>query len=103
MQERAGIQCGEKSIVMHSYESADGTRAQQEGWQKAITPYESGQAAQGGFSYIGLDGRTYSLSYTADERGYLAAGAHLPTSPPIPAAILRSLAYNAAHPEQDNL
>lgn len=29
-------------------------------------------------------------------------GAHLPTAPPIPEAIQRALAYNAAHPEEDD-
>lgn len=47
--------------------------------------------AQGGFSYTGPDGVRYAISYTADENGFHPTGAHLPTPPPIPDAILRSL------------
>lgn len=65
-----------------------------------ITAEENGVAtngvqAQGGFSYTGDDGQVYSVSYTADERGYQPKGDHLPTPPPIPEEILRSLEQNA--------
>lgn len=51
--------------------------------------------AQGGFSYTGDDGQVYSVSYTADEGGYQPKGDHLPTPPPIPEEILKSLEKNA--------
>ncbi|XP_026320441.1 hornerin-like isoform X2 [Hyposmocoma kahamanoa] len=65
-----------------------------------ITAEENGVAtngvqAQGGFSYTGDDGQVYSVSYTADEGGYQPKGDHLPTPPPIPEEILRSLEQNA--------
>lgn len=56
---------------------------------------------QGSFSYTGDDGAQYSITYTADENGFNAQGAHLPTAPPIPEEIQKALAYNAAHPEED--
>lgn len=34
----------------------------------------------------------------ANEEGFQPQGAHLPTSPPIPEAILRALDWIAAHP-----
>lgn len=55
------------------------------------SPEEGSLQVTGSFSYIGDDGQTYSVSYTADENGYHAEGAHLPTPPPIPEAILKSL------------
>ncbi|XP_034246123.1 endocuticle structural glycoprotein SgAbd-8-like [Thrips palmi] len=57
-------------------------------------------AAQGSYSYTGDDGQVYSVSYVADENGFRAAGDHLPTPPPIPAEILRSLEENARSGEQ---
>lgn len=50
--------------------------------------------------YTSPEGIPIETSYVADENGYQPQGAHLPTPPPIPEAILRSLEYNAAHPQQ---
>lgn len=41
------------------------------------------------------EGNDFSLSYTADEKGYRPVGEHLPTPPPIPPAIARALRYLA--------
>lgn len=54
-------------------------------------PEEGSLKVTGSYSYVGDDGQTYSITYTADENGYRAEGAHLPTPPPIPEAILKSL------------
>lgn len=37
---------------------------------------------QGSYSYTGPDGVVYTINYIADENGYRAEGAHLPTPPP---------------------
>ncbi|XP_064073856.1 putative uncharacterized protein DDB_G0282133 [Vanessa tameamea] len=49
----------------------------------------NGVKAKGSYSYIGDDGKLYSIKYTADESGFQPQGDHLPTSPPIPDAILK--------------
>ena len=43
---------------------------------------EPSYAAQGQYSYLGNDGNTYTVTYTADANGYQPQGAHLPT--PVP-------------------
>ena len=49
----------------------------------------------GSFSYTSPEGVPITLNYVADENGFHAEGAHLPTPPPIPEAIAKALAYNA--------
>lgn len=54
-----------------------------------------GIQAQGGFQYTGDDGQIYSVSYAAGAGGFQPQGAHLPTAPPTPEAILKALEQNA--------
>ncbi|KAG6455963.1 hypothetical protein O3G_MSEX009506 [Manduca sexta] len=51
--------------------------------------------AQGGYSYKGNDGQDYKVTYTADKGGYQPQGSHLPTPPPIPDDIIKSIEENA--------
>lgn len=62
-------------------------------------PQAEAMEAKGGFRYTAPDGTPIALTYTADENGFQAFGAHLPTPPPIPPAIQRALAYIAANPD----
>ncbi|XP_022225004.2 cuticle protein 2 [Drosophila obscura] len=41
---------------------------------------------RGSYSYTGDDGQQYTVNYKADKDGFHAEGAHLPTSPSVPAA-----------------
>ncbi|CAH0556918.1 unnamed protein product [Brassicogethes aeneus] len=78
----------------YAYETANGIAAQEQG--------VGGHHAQGSFAWTSPEGLPVQISYVADENGYQPVGAAIPTSPPIPEAILRSIAYNQAHPhEQD--
>lgn len=58
---------------------------------KGAQPEEGSLSVTGSFTYVGDDGQEYTVTYTADENGYHAEGAHLPTPPPIPSEILKSL------------
>ncbi|XP_044271088.1 pupal cuticle protein 20-like [Tribolium madens] len=77
-----------------AYETGDGVQAQEEGYLKNAGSQDEAQAAQGSFSYTAPDGQQISLTYTADENGFQPQGEHLPTPPPIPEAILKSLQLN---------
>nr|CAD7463146.1 unnamed protein product [Timema tahoe] len=86
-----------------SYETANSISQSESGYLKNAGAGEGAEAqtVQGSYSYTGPDGITINLAYTADENGFQAQGDHLPKSPPIPEEILKSLEYNAAHPEED--
>ncbi|XP_043269765.1 endocuticle structural glycoprotein SgAbd-8-like [Venturia canescens] len=87
----------------YAYETENGINVQESGQPGPVN--EEGQpavVAQGSFQYTAPDGTPISVSYVADENGFQPQGAHLPVAPPVPEAILRSLEYNAAHPEQDD-
>ncbi|XP_048482808.1 pupal cuticle protein 20-like [Plutella xylostella] len=75
----------------YSYETGNGIKANERGSPRAPGPQGAAVTAEGGYSYTAPDGQQISLTYTADEAGFHPAGAHLPTPPPIPQAILRSL------------
>lgn len=45
----------------------------------------------GSYTYTAPDGSIITVTYTADEQGFRAEGAHLPTPPPVPAEIQKSL------------
>lgn len=74
-----------------SYETGNGISANEEGHPNAPGPEGPAVTSHGAYSYTGPDGVHYSITYTADENGFHPVGAHLPTPPPIPEAILRSL------------
>ncbi|KAJ8932921.1 hypothetical protein NQ314_014346 [Rhamnusium bicolor] len=75
----------------YAYETADGIAAQEEGSLR-----NDAQLAQGSFTYTSPEGEQISVQYTADENGFQPQGAHLPTPPPIPEAILKSIELNRA-------
>lgn len=67
----------------YTYDTSNGIHADETG----VTV--NGVKAKGSYSYIGDDGKLYNVVYTADEYGFQPRGDHLPTSPPIPEAILK--------------
>lgn len=81
-----------------SFETGDGTKAEQAGQLKNLGPDDDGESVTGSFSYVAPDGVTYTVTYIADENGYQPQGSHLLQ---IPEAIARSIEYNKAHPEEE--
>ncbi|XP_030030112.2 pupal cuticle protein 27 [Manduca sexta] len=67
------------------FETSNGIRAEEAGGP---------EQAQGGYSYKGDDGQTYTLIYTSGEGGFKPQGEHLPVAPPTPEAILIALQQN---------
>lgn len=87
-------------LIFFSYDTENGISVSEQGQPKNLGAAGQAQVVRGQFSYQAPDGTPITVTYFADENGFHASGAHLPTPPPIPAAIQRSLAFNAAHPEQ---
>ncbi|XP_047536530.1 uncharacterized protein LOC125070626 [Vanessa atalanta] len=73
----------------YAYETENGIYGEENGVAK------NGVIAEGAYSYTGDDGIQYTIKYTADENGFRPHGDHLPTPPPIPEEILKSLEQNA--------
>lgn len=73
----------------YAYETGNGIQAEERGQLKNAGSQNEAESAEGSFSYTGPDGQRYSIQYVADENGFRPVGAHLPTPPPIPEAILR--------------
>lgn len=84
----------------YAYETGNGISADQKGELKKVGDVDALEV-QGEFSYPSENGDAIHLTYTADENGFHPVGDHLPTAPPVPEAIQRSLDYLAtASPPQ---
>ncbi|KAK9737536.1 Insect cuticle protein [Popillia japonica] len=82
-----------------SFESENGINAQEQGSLKQIAQDQAGTAAQGSFQYTSPEGVPVQIQYVADENGFQPVGSVIPTPPPIPEAIARSLEYIRTHPQ----
>lgn len=82
-----------------SYQTDDGSSQQQNGQQ--LPGPDGGQAVQGSAQWYDPEGGVHQLQYTADQNGYQPTSADVPIGPEIPAAILKALEWNAAHPEEE--
>jgi len=83
----------------YSYQTGNGIAAGEAGQLKNPGTQNEAQAAQGYYTYTGPDGVVYQVEYYSDaENGFVAKGAHLPTPPPLPEALVRAneLAYKNA-------
>lgn len=92
---RLSLNCNFNCFV-YRYETENRISQVETGEQRNAGTDQASSVVQGTYSYAGDDGNTYTVNYVADENGFRPEGAHLPTPPPIPAAIQRSLEINAA-------
>lgn len=74
-------------VYNYLFETSNGIYADEQGYRKS----EDILAAQGQFQYVAPDGQVIRLTYTADENGFQPEGDHLPTPPPIPAALQKAI------------
>ncbi|XP_061401936.1 pupal cuticle protein Edg-78E-like [Musca vetustissima] len=81
---------GSEGNYEYNYETSNGISAIENGI--------GGQYASGGYAYYTPERELLQVSYTADRNGFQLVGKHLPTPPPIPRAILKSLKYIRTHP-----
>ncbi|KAH8269966.1 hypothetical protein KR018_001010, partial [Drosophila ironensis] len=89
-----------------SNQDTDGTYAYDIQQSSGIQFQEEGQAghyARGSYSYISPEGVPVQVIYTADENGFHPQSDLLPTPPPIPEAILRSIQFIQEHPTPEEL
>ncbi|KAF5293138.1 hypothetical protein FQA39_LY13748 [Lamprigera yunnana] len=75
------------------YETENGITAEESGKLANKGTEKEGMKAKGFYQYTGPDNVLYTIGYTADENGYVAVGNHIPTPPPIPIEIKRSLEF----------
>ncbi|XP_052846138.1 pupal cuticle protein Edg-78E-like [Drosophila gunungcola] len=90
---KSGADIAPEGHYSYAYETSNGIAAQESGL--------GGHQANGGFSWYSPEGELVQIQYVADENGYQPQGALLPTPPPIPAAILKSLEYIRTHPQYE--
>jgi hypothetical protein len=79
-------------MTICSYETGNNIIAEETGFLKNRgIENEEALVQHGSYTYTAPDGSIITVTYTADEQGFRAQGAHLPTPPPIPAEIQKSL------------
>lgn len=87
-------------------QDTDGTYAFDVQQSSGLQIQEEGQAghyARGSYSYTSPEGVPVQVVYTADEYGFHPQSDLLPTPPPIPEAILRSIQFIQEHPTPEEL
>lgn len=68
-----------KRIEYFRYETSDGQKREEHS-QLITENDEPSQVVSGSYSYVGTDGVTYTVNYTADKYGYHPEGTHIPHS-----------------------
>ncbi|XP_016955715.1 larval cuticle protein 65Ag1-like [Drosophila biarmipes] len=64
-----------------NFKTSDGQQGEAKGVLNNVGSDHESLAVKGSFSYVGDDGKTYEVTYIADENGFQPQGAHLPVAP----------------------
>lgn len=67
-------------LRIFSFDTSDGIQKQEEGEFRNPGTDQESLVVKGSYSYVGNDGNTYSVKYTADENGFQPEGVNLPSS-----------------------
>ncbi|KAJ8920384.1 hypothetical protein NQ315_005250, partial [Exocentrus adspersus] len=86
---------GDGSYIFE-YQTENKISQQEEGQLQNAGSDQASAVVHGSYSYEAPDGQTITVTYIADEYGFRASGDHIPTPPPIPLAIQKSLEINSA-------
>ncbi|XP_037072519.1 flexible cuticle protein 12-like [Pollicipes pollicipes] len=87
----------EQGSYQYAYELDNGQKVDESGQVIPGSEPETGSlSVQGSYSFVGDDGNTYTVTYTADEGGFKPEGAHLPVGP---AQIPEYAQLRQEHPE----
>lgn len=78
------------------YETDNKISQHEVGQLRNVGTNQEATVVHGSYSYAAPNGQVLTVDYVADENGFRPSGAHLPTPPPIPEAILKSIQQNAA-------
>ncbi|XP_028157076.1 larval cuticle protein LCP-17-like [Ostrinia furnacalis] len=95
------LDVGVEGSYQWAFQTDNGISAQARGELTNPQSDNAAQVVQGQASWSSPEGEQISVQYVADENGYQPQGSHLPTPPPIPAAIQRALQYIAEHPPKE--
>ncbi|KAK5646571.1 hypothetical protein RI129_005035 [Pyrocoelia pectoralis] len=87
-----------KEGYKYSYETANGIHAHEHGFIKNAGDKKHETLVQhGSVTYHDEHGHPITLTYVADEHGFQAQGAHLPTPPPIPEELQKGIDLHQQH------
>ncbi|XP_072939737.1 flexible cuticle protein 12-like [Epargyreus clarus] len=63
----------------YAVKTSDGKVVSEQGVLKNVGTENEAMEVRGSFSYVDNDGKVYTVDYVANENGFQASGAHLPT------------------------
>lgn len=85
--------------IWFSFEASNGINAQESGTPLKISADEEAEQVYGSYSYISPEGTPVIIAYEADQNGFRPQGNVIPTPPPVPEAIQKSLEFNERNPQ----